>query len=143
MTMAGSKKPETHFGALVREYRLARNMTQPELADLLKLGKTTVMDMEIGPPRARTVEQVLNLAFFLDVPFDVLVAALKADGAYLPFPTGDGDTPPDLVKLAAEARHLSEEDRHFLLEQIRLLRRRQSPGPPPGTPPAEPPVSAQ
>lgn len=60
------------IGARVAETRKLRGKTQQQLADVVGLGRTSIVNIEAG--RGLSVETLVALAAALDVPVDVLTA---------------------------------------------------------------------
>jgi transcriptional regulator with XRE-family HTH domain len=146
------KPTTTHFGALVRHFREARNLNQTAMGDALGVSKSTAADMETGPVRSRPIEQIFKLVEFFGVPLIVWAGALAQDGVDIGYIMDAAGWPPDVLEMAAHAQRLPPDKREVLLVQARALDREYGQGPEPATPrpadsgegdesPAAPPAS--
>jgi transcriptional regulator with XRE-family HTH domain len=71
------------FGRQVRRVRQQRKMTQAELADLVQLGRTSIVNIETGHQRVH-LHTVYALANALDVPPAELLPEEPTDTAEVP-----------------------------------------------------------
>jgi transcriptional regulator with XRE-family HTH domain len=130
------KPTKTRFGALVRRYRLLRNLNHTQLGDVIGVAKSTAADMETGPVRSRPVEQILKLVEYFDVPLKVWAAALQEDGVDIAYIMKHEAWSPDVLEIASHAERLPPEVRQSLLVQARALDKEYGQDPEPSEPAA-------
>lgn len=66
------------FSSRLKELREAKNLTQPELAKILKVGKTTISNWENGR-RIPDQSMMINISNYFGVTVDSLIKGVNSD----------------------------------------------------------------
>jgi len=108
-----------HFGALIREKRLAKGLSLRRFAQLVGISPTYVSQIETGNFDPPTAERVQRMAEILGESADVLAAL--AGRVPEDLPAIIRSRPIEMATFLREARRLTPEQLQHLIDQARRL----------------------
>ena len=110
------------MGHIIAKYRMKNNISQKELAEILKVSPSTVALWEVNK-RNPTPMTLINLADYFNISMDILFSADRKNKSY----TRENYNPlsPDCTRLIGYYEAMNEEGKEILMGEARKLLREQ------------------